>query len=85
VPNLGRIIRSPHPSHTATAVARCLICAVRVLITVKVTNGQNINLAIASARVTQLHGETLRPLKDLPTKSKSDLAESLYRTGLESL
>ncbi|HKE56549.1 MAG TPA: tetratricopeptide repeat-containing serine protease family protein [Pyrinomonadaceae bacterium] len=87
VPNLGRIIQITAPISHGNSGSPVFNLHGQVLgvVTVKVTNGQNINLAIASARVSQLHGETLRPLKDLPTKSRSDLAESLYRTGLESL
>jgi S1-C subfamily serine protease len=87
VPNLGRIIQITAPISHGNSGSPVFNLRGQVLgvVTVKVTNGQNINLAIASARVSQLRGDTLRPLKDLPTKSKSDLAESLYRTGLESL
>jgi S1-C subfamily serine protease len=87
VPNLGRIIQITAPISHGNSGSPVFNLRGQVLgvVTVKVTNGQNINLAIASARVTQLHGETVRLLKDLPIKSKSDLAESLYRTGLESL
>jgi tetratricopeptide (TPR) repeat protein len=55
------------------------------VVTVKVTNGQNINLAIAADRVRQLHADRLRPLVEVTGKNKGDMAELLYRTGLESL
>jgi tetratricopeptide (TPR) repeat protein len=54
-------------------------------VTVKVTNGQNINLAIAAARVGELKAGTVRPLSELGMKPRSDVAESAYRNGLESL
>ena len=87
VPNLGQIIQITAPISHGNSGSPVFNLRGQVLgvVTVKVTNGQNINLAIASARVAQLHGETPRPLRELPTKGKSDLAESLYRTGLESL
>jgi tetratricopeptide (TPR) repeat protein len=52
---------------------------------VKVTNGQNINLAIEAARVGALRASKLQPLSDLTVKNKGDVAESLYRSGIESL
>jgi S1-C subfamily serine protease len=55
------------------------------VVTVKVTNGQNINLAIASARVSQLRAGKSQPLTDITIKNKGDAAESAYRSGLESL
>src|SRR5690349_10779018 len=55
------------------------------VVTVKVTNGQNINLAIAAARVGQLHAGKVVPLSEISPKGKGDIAESLYRSGLDSL
>jgi tetratricopeptide (TPR) repeat protein len=55
------------------------------VVTVKVTNGQNINLAIAAARVGELKAGKLQPLSELALKNKGDVAESAYRAGLESL
>jgi tetratricopeptide (TPR) repeat protein len=57
-----------------------------VAVPIKVTNGQNINLAIAVARVEQLRPGQLRSIAALPAKERSgDIAESSYRTGLDSL
>ena len=56
------------------------------VITVKVTNGQNISLAIASDRVRALKPGALRSLAEIPAKDKiPDVGEALYRTGLDSL
>ena len=87
VPNVGRIIQITAPISHGNSGSPVFNLRGEVLgvVTIKVTNGQNINLAIASARITQLHQIRLRPLSELGLKSKGDLAESLYRTGLESL
>jgi tetratricopeptide (TPR) repeat protein len=55
------------------------------VVTVKVTNGQNINLAIEAARVGALRAGKLQPLSELSGKNKGDAAESAYRSGLDSL
>src|SRR6185295_16367303 len=56
------------------------------VVTIKVTNGQNINLAIGAARVEQLRPGQLRSISALPARERlSDSAESSYRTGLDSL
>jgi S1-C subfamily serine protease len=87
VPNVGRIIQITAPISHGNSGSPVFNLRGQVLgvVTVKVTNGQNINLAIASERLTQLRATKLRPLADLTSKGKGDLAESLYRSGLESL
>jgi tetratricopeptide (TPR) repeat protein len=56
------------------------------VVTVKVTNGQNINLAIGAARLAELKPGELRALSALPQRDRNgDLADSSYRTGLDSL
>lgn len=87
VPNVGRIIQITAPISHGNSGSPVFNMRGQVLgvVTVKVTNGQNINLAIAAARIGQLRGETVRPLTELTTRGKSDLAESLYKTGLDSL
>lgn len=87
VPNVGRILQITAPISHGNSGSPVFNLQGQVLgvVTVKVTNGQNINLAISSARVNQLRPGKLRPLTDLSGKGKGDLAESLYRTGLESL
>lgn len=86
VPNVGQIIQITAPISHGNSGSPVFNFRGEVLgvVTVKVTNGQNINLAIASARVSQMHPGKLRTLSELG-KGKGDLAESMYRTGLESL
>lgn len=87
VPNVGRIIQITAPISHGNSGSPVFNMRGQVVgvVTVKVTNGQNINLAISSSRIGQLHTEKLRPLNELNIKSKPDLAESLYKSGLESL
>jgi S1-C subfamily serine protease len=87
VPSLGRIIQITAPISHGNSGSPVFNLHGEVLgvVTIKVTNGQNINLAIAAARIAQLKAEKLRPLTEISSKSKTELAESLYRTGLDSL
>jgi S1-C subfamily serine protease len=87
VPNSYRIIQITAPiSHgNSGSPVFNLKGEVVGVVTIKVTNGQNINLAIAAARVAQLTAGKLQPLSELGTKGKGDVAESLYRSGLDSL
>jgi S1-C subfamily serine protease len=85
VPNLGKIIQITAPTSHGNSGSPVFNLKGQVIgvVTVKVTNGQNINLAIASGRLEKLRPGQLRPL---PMKDKNgDGAESSYRTGLESL
>jgi S1-C subfamily serine protease len=85
VPNLGKIIQITAPTSHGNSGSPVFNLKGQVIgvVTVKVTNGQNINLAIASARLGKLRAGQLRAL---PTKDKSNEAgDSSYRTGLESL
>jgi S1-C subfamily serine protease len=87
VPNSYRIIQITAPISHGNSGSPVFNLRGQVLgvVTVKVTNGQNINLAIAAARVGELRAGALRPLSDLAIKPKGDIAESAYRNGLESL
>jgi S1-C subfamily serine protease len=87
VPNSYRIIQITAPISHGNSGSPVFNMRGQVLgvVTVKVTNGQNINLAIAAARVAQLRAVKLQPLTELAVKSKGDVAESLYRSGLDSL
>ncbi|MFN2491881.1 MAG: trypsin-like peptidase domain-containing protein [Pyrinomonadaceae bacterium] len=88
VPNVGKIIQITAPISQGNSGSPVFNLNGQVIgvVTVKVTNGQNINLAISAARVDQLKPGQLRSLATLPNKSKTgDLAESSYRIGLESL
>jgi S1-C subfamily serine protease len=87
VPNSYRIIQITAPISHGNSGSPVFNLHGQVLgvVTVKVTNGQNINLAIAAGRVAQLRAGKLQPLTELALKSKGDVAESLYRNGLDSL
>lgn len=88
VPNSYRIIQITAPISHGNSGSPVFNMKGQVLgvVTVKVTNGQNINLALAAARVAELKAGKLQPLSaDLGTKNKGDAAESAYRSGLDSL
>lgn len=87
VPNSYRIIQITAPISHGNSGSPVFNLRGQVLgvVTVKVTNGQNINLAIAAARVAQLHAGKLVPLGEIMLKGKGDIAESSYRNGLDSL
>jgi S1-C subfamily serine protease len=87
VPNSYRIIQITAPISHGNSGSPVFNLRGQVLgvVTVKVTNGQNINLAVSAARVGQLRAGALRPLTELSTKTKGDVAETAYRNGLESL
>ena len=87
VPNSYRIIQITAPISHGNSGSPVFNLKGQVLgvVTVKVTNGQNINLAIAAARVGQLRAGKLQPLTDIAAKGKGDVAESSYRNGLDSL
>ena len=87
VPNSYRIIQITAPISHGNSGSPVFNLRGQVLgvVTVKVTNGQNINLAIAAARVGELKAGKLQPLSELALKNKGDVAESAYRAGLESL
>src|SRR5689334_8308760 len=87
VPNSYRIIQITAPISHGNSGSPVFNLKGQVLgvVTIKVTNGQNINLAIAAARVAQLKPGKLQPLAEMSAKGKGDVAESLYRSGLDSL
>ena len=88
LPNIGKIIQITAPiSHgNSGSPVFNLKGEVVGVVTIKVTNGQNINLAIGAARVRQLHAGKRRLLAELNMRDKNgDPAESLYKTGLDSL
>ncbi len=88
VPNLGKIIQITAPTSHGNSGSPVFNLKGQVLgvVTVKVTNGQNINLAIAAARLEKLKPGLLRTLGSIPPRERgADTAESSYRTGLESL
>jgi tetratricopeptide (TPR) repeat protein len=88
IPNLGRIIQITAPISHGNSGSPVFNLKGQVIgvVTVKVTNGQNINLAIAVARLGRLRAGQLRSFASLGPKGKGgDPADSSYRTGLESL
>src|SRR5215216_215537 len=87
VPNSYRIIQITAPISHGNSGSPVFNLKGEVIgvVTIKVTNGQNINLALAAARVAELKAGKIQPLSDLGTKNKGDVAESLYRSGLDSL
>jgi S1-C subfamily serine protease len=88
VPNVGRIIQITAPISHGNSGSPVFNLKGQVVgvVTVKVTNGQNINLAISAARVGELRPGMLRDFSAARRRDKGgDLAESLYRTGLDSL
>ena len=87
VPNSYRIIQITAPISHGNSGSPVFNWKGQVLgvVTIKVTNGQNINLAIAAARVAQLAPGKLQPLSEVALKGKGDVAESLYKSGLDSL
>lgn len=88
LPNIGKIIQITAPiSHgNSGSPVFNLKGEVVGVVTIKVTNGQNINLAIGAARVRQLHAGKRRLLAEMTMRDKSgDPSESLYKTGLDSL
>ncbi len=88
VPGVGKIIQITAPISQGSSGSPIFNLKGQVIgvVTVKVTNGQNINLAIASARVRALSSGPLRQLAELPAKDRSgDMEESRYRTGIDSL
>lgn len=87
VPNSYRIIQITAPISHGNSGSPVFNLRGQVLgvVTVKVTNGQNINLAIDAARVGELRAGKLRPLSEITLKGKGDVAELAYRSGLDSL
>jgi tetratricopeptide (TPR) repeat protein len=85
VPNVGSIVQITAPiSHgNSGSPVFNLRGEVVGVVTVKVTNGQNINLAMDAERVRKLNGETAHPLAEL--KERKDYSDQLYRSGLDSM
>jgi tetratricopeptide (TPR) repeat protein len=88
LPNIGKIIQITAPISHGNSGSPVFNFKGQIVgvVTIKVTNGQNINLAIGAARVNELHPGKLRLLAETSAKAKgSDIAESQYKTGLEAL
>jgi Flp pilus assembly protein TadD len=92
VPNLGKIIQITAPVSHGNSGSPVFNMKGQVIgvVTIKVTNGQNINLALGAARLDALKTEKLVTFEELSSKPKSGqqsevLAEWWYRNGLNSL
>jgi tetratricopeptide (TPR) repeat protein len=92
VPDIGRIIQITAPVSHGNSGSPLFNMRGQVIgiVTVKVTNGQNINLALGTPRLAAL---SRRPLitfdqlsvKNRPTTQPEALAEVWYRGGIDSL
>ncbi|HKR00052.1 MAG TPA: trypsin-like peptidase domain-containing protein [Pyrinomonadaceae bacterium] len=92
VPSLGEIIQITAPISHGNSGSPLFNMKGQVVgvITMKVTNGQNINLALGASRLAQLKPGTLLAFADLAARNKTGpqaevLAEWWYRNGLNSL
>jgi tetratricopeptide (TPR) repeat protein len=92
VPDLGRIIQITAPVSHGNSGSPLLNMRGQVIgiVTVKVTNGQNINLALGAARIAALAKGKLMSFDQVVAKNKlitqpELLAELWYRGGIDSL
>ncbi len=87
VPNVGKIIQITAPTSHGNSGSPVFNLKGEVIgvVTVKVTNGQNINLAIGAARLEKLQRGAVRPIGSLRGRDRNDLSDMSYRSGLESL
>jgi tetratricopeptide (TPR) repeat protein len=92
VPSLGEIVQITAPISHGNSGSPLFNMKGQVIgvITMKVTNGQNINLALGASRLNQLRPGNMLTFADLAGRSKTGLqsealAEWWYRNGLNSL
>lgn len=91
VPDLGRIIQITAPVSHGNSGSPLFNMRGQVIgiVTVKVTNGQNINLALGTARVAKLQRGQLIAFAQLASKNRSNQPEALadlwYRGGIDSM
>ena len=92
VPDLGRIIQVTAPVSHGNSGSPLFNMRGEVIgiVTVKVTNGQNINLALGVSRITALHGSEPISFDQVVAKARPGtqpeaLAEVWYRGGIDSL
>lgn len=91
VPDLGRIIQTTAPVSHGNSGSPLFNMRGQVIgiVTVKVTNGQNINLALGVARVAALERGQLISFDKVAAKNRSNqpeaLAEIWYRGGIDSM
>ena len=92
VPNLGKIIQITAPISHGNSGSPLFNMKGQVVgvVTMKIVNGQNINLALAASRVMELQPGKLLTFDEMAARNKSGaqseaLAEWWYRNGLNSL
>jgi tetratricopeptide (TPR) repeat protein len=92
VPNLGKIVQTTAPVSQGNSGSPLFNMKGQVIgvITIKVTNGQNINLALGAERVGALQPGALLSFEQVAARNKNSqppeaLAEWWYRNGLNSL
>lgn len=92
VPNFGKIIQVTAPISNGNSGSPLFNMKGQVIgvITMKVTNGQNINLAVGASRVKALDPGELLSFSDLLAQNKTGqhpeaISEWWYRNGLSSL
>jgi tetratricopeptide (TPR) repeat protein len=92
VPNLGKIIQITAPISNGNSGSPVFNMKGEVIgiVTIKVTNGQNISLALSATRVMELRPGRLRSFDELSAgvidnRQGEALAEWWYRSGLNSL
>ena len=92
VPSLGRIVQITAPISHGNSGSPVFNMKGQVIgvVTIKVTNGQNINLAIGAARLDKLPGASVVGFDDLSLKRRTgrdadSVSEWWYKNGLNSL
>jgi len=91
VPDVGRIIQITAPVSHGNSGSPLFNMHGQVIgiVTVKVTNGQNINLALGAARIASLQGDQLISFDQIGSKGRSNQPEALadlwYRGGIDSM
>ncbi len=92
VPDLGRIIQTTAPVSHGNSGSPLFNMRGQVIgiVTVKVTNGQNINLALGVSRITGLKRGDVMTFDQVASRNRSAtqpevLAELWYRGGIDSL
>ena len=92
VPNVGKIIQVTVPISHGNSGSPLFNMKGQVIgiVTIKVTNGQNINLALSATRFAALLPGQLSTFEELAARNRSSqqseaLAEVWYRNGLDSL
>ena len=92
IPNLGKIIQVTAPVSHGNSGSPLFNLKGQVIgvITIRVINGENINLAIESSRIAKLPASKFKMLAELialddDKDSAESVANSLYRSGLDSM